>query len=215
MLYFAAEIVTNFFKTINEYNFPYCLMRNLQNELPDSLEKGKDIDILIPYQNKDDFGNYLRANGFQNKNHPLKNDIFLYNTYPFEMYENNLGLLIDVNYSLSVRSLNRGEWIPLHKKIQEKAFEDLRIHSNGKIQYNTLSFEIELISLITRCIFDYNHFPKRYRNRITELIKCVEHDLLIYLLELIFFRYSKYLYDLLIKMEYDIIFESYLKFKDY
>ena len=31
---------------------------------------------------------YLRANGFQNKNHPLKNDIFLYNTYPFEMYEN-------------------------------------------------------------------------------------------------------------------------------
>ncbi len=57
MSFVEGKELINIFRLLNESSLPYILMRNINNELPSSLEVGKDIDILINKSDEKEFIN--------------------------------------------------------------------------------------------------------------------------------------------------------------
>ena len=43
----SSEEIESFFLLLKDNRIPHILLRNINNELPKKLKKGKDIDILL------------------------------------------------------------------------------------------------------------------------------------------------------------------------
>jgi len=207
-------MITDFFNNINSSKINYILIRNISNELPNALQVGKDIDLLVKYNDRKKIVQFLNKNGYRKINHPLKNDLFLYGVNPFEMF-NKYDVLIDLNYQLTCRSLNAGEWIPLDRKIQDSAWKNKMIHEYNQLRYFKLGIEDEFVSLISRSIFDKREFQPAYINTINQCLLNIDKENVIEKLELIFFRYTPILFEKIQNNDYNSIIESYLAFKAY
>ena len=127
MYLIRSKELINIFTLLNKEKIEYLLMRNINNELPNNLEIGKDIDILVYKKDEKQFVNFFKANNYETINHPFKYDIFLYGVDRFEFkYNNNNNILFDLNFQIAVRSLDAGQWIPLDQSIQESAWKNRR-----------------------------------------------------------------------------------------
>ena len=213
----SNEII-NFFDELNKNSIEYLLIRNMNDELPYKLERKKDIDILLKKDSKN-IANFLRVinnNGFKKKLHPNRNDIFLYSCDKFIFYYNNKNkIYIDIQYELLCRSLNKGEWLPLDKKIQESAWKNKKQISERKFTYWKLSDEDELVTLIARSVLDKKEFLKNYKKRIEELYTKTNIENIIPKLKLIFFKYTMSLIQQIEERNFDNIVDNYYKFKEY
>ena len=208
--------IVNFFKSINESKIDYILIRNISNEIPEFLQEGKDIDLLINYRDHEMVHLFLQKNNFKRIPHPHRNNIFLYGVNKFNFFINSDKVILDLNYQLACRSTDAGQWIPLDQTIQQSAWRNKKfITINKDFGYWSLSFEDEFITLITRSVFDKNEFNQPYVKRIRELYQSINIKEVILKLELIFFKFTPYLLDLIDKDKYDIIVNHYLTFKDY
>ena len=78
-----------------------------------------------------------------------------------------------------------------------------------------LSIEDEFVHLITRCVFDKKEFNNGYIERIEQLKKVINSNIVLSKFEVVFFKYSKLLFEQINKKEYDKIITNYLQFKDY
>ena len=216
MKYISKNSIVNFFNLINKSNIDYILLRNISNELPDCLKEGKDIDLLINNIDKKKVQLFLEENNFRKIPHPHRNNIFLYGVNKFNFYKNTDKVLLDINYQLACRSTDAGQWIPLDQTIQQSAWKDKKFVSiNKDFGYWALSSEDEFITLITRSIFDKNEFNQAYIKRIQHLYQAINIDDVTLKLELIFFKYTPYLLDLIAQNKYDIIINDYLTFNQY
>lgn len=209
------KAIIDFFDNINMSSLNYILIRNINNELPSGLAIGKDIDLLVHYNERTKFINFLIENGFKNIRHPLFNDIFLYGVNKFELFVNKDNVLLDLNYQLACRSLNANEWIPLDSKIQDNAWRNKIIYKSSQISYYSLNAEDEFIVLVTRSIFDKREFQKGYIERIDELINFIDLDDVIDKLQLIFFKFVPVLISMLKKRQYNTILDRYISFSEY
>ena len=117
MSYVNPKSIIDIFNNLNAAGLKYILIRNINSKLPNNLRIGKDIDLLVPHNERSKFIIFLIEKGFTNIRHPFCNDIFLYGTNKFEKFVNKDNMLLDLNYQLACRSLNAGEWIPLDYKI--------------------------------------------------------------------------------------------------
>ena len=122
MNFIQASELKKIFKLLNEAEVNYILMRNLGNEIPSNLIIGKDIDILINRSEKNKIIKFLNSNEYKIINHPLKNATFLYGVDKFEFLfnKNNKILFEDLNFQISVKSLDFGQIIPLDQSIQNR-----------------------------------------------------------------------------------------------
>jgi hypothetical protein len=208
--------IVSFFKLLNKYNINYVLLRNINNEIPNKLKEGKDIDLLMRFDERDNNISFLEENGFRKLKHPHRNNIYLYGVNKFEFYQNKLKVLIDVNYQVACRSIDAGQWIPLDQEIQESIWLNKRfVENKDGLSYWTLSFEDEFVTLITRCIFDKEKFEEFYINRINELVEVVKLDKVMSKFKLIYFKFSSRLISLIKEKEFDHIINEYLSFKEY
>jgi hypothetical protein len=144
------------FEQLNSSNLDYLLLRNINQELPGKLKEGKDIDLLVHKDDLEKWIPFFKTIGFNVIQHPLRNDVFLYETDPFVfLLHKESGLIIDLNFQLCVRSLDKGQWIPLDQEIQLSAFENKIFEETPLgLNYWTLGKEDRFITLITRSIFD-------------------------------------------------------------
>lgn len=215
MSYVNPKSIIDIFNNLNAAGFRYILIRNINSELPNNLRIGKDIDLLVPYNERSKFINFLIEKGFKNIRHPHCNDIFLYGANKFEFFVNKDNVLLDLNYQLACRSLNAGEWIPLDQKIQDSAWKNKKINKNDKFTYYSLGAEDEFVVLVTRSIFDKKEFQKGYIERIDELINVIDVNDVIAKFQLIFFKFTFVLLSMLKKRQYEMILHQYISFSEY
>jgi hypothetical protein len=71
------------FEQLNSSNLDYLLLRNINQELPGKLKEGKDIDLLVHKDDLEKWIPFFKTIGFNVIQHPLRNDVFLYETDPF------------------------------------------------------------------------------------------------------------------------------------
>ena len=209
-----ADEIKKVFKLLNDNNIDYILLRNTNNEIPNALKVGKDIDLLVKDNILIDF---LRKQNFNVVSHPHRNNIYLYGVKKFVFMKNESNnIIFDLHFQIAVRSLDAGQWIPLDQKIQESAWKNKRFEKiDEDFGYWTLSYNDEFISLIARSIFDKREFQEGYIKRIEELkskidLKDVEEKL-----KLVFFKYTPYLLEQIEKKQYNNIIKNYIQFKEY
>lgn len=207
----------NIFNHLNDTGLNYILIRNINRELPDGLEVGKDIDLLVDKKDEKEFINFFHKYDYQTIEHPFKNDIFLYGVDKFEFkYNNNNNILFDLNFQIAVRSLDAGQWIPLDQMIQESAWQNRRFEKQSDdFGYWTLGYEDEFIALVARSIFDKKEFQQGYINRIEELFPIIDKNDVINKFNLVFFKFTPYLIEMIEKKDYQNIITNYLQFKEY
>ena len=122
-------------------------------------------------------------------------------------------LHLDVCFQMSCRSLNDGEWIPLDESIQKSSFQNKREVESPWLY--ELSYEDELIHLVTRSIFDKKKFESPYIERIEFLISKIKVDSFSEKCEKVFFKFSSSLISLIEQKKFSEIRIKYLSFKDY
>lgn len=215
MNYVSSIAIIDFFNKLYLSNIDYILTRNIDDELPNSLKIGKDIDLLLKYKDRKTVIAFLQDSEFKKAVHPHHTNVFLYGVNEFEFFINNENLLIDINYQLTCRSLNAGEWIPLDKEIQKSAWENRVYIENSKFSYYSLCHNDEFVTLITRCVFDKNGFSKIYIERIDELLEIIDEGNVLYKLGLIFFKYAPCLIEQVKRRAFNKIIKNYISFKDY
>lgn len=215
MKFVKSTSILDFFDKVNASKIDYILVRNINNELPYALKIGKDIDLLVKYNDRKKITQFLTENHYKKINHPHKNGIFLYGVKPFEMFINSDNVLIDLNYQLTCRSLNAGEWLPLDQKIQVSAWKNRFFIKNNGLHCFRLGVDDEFVTLVARAIFDKGIFQTTYINEINEYLEKINKQNVIAKLELIFFKYTPLLLEQIQNNEYGSIIENYLSFKEY
>jgi hypothetical protein len=203
---------------LNQSKLNYIITWNINSELPSSLKVGKDIDILIKKNDEKKYINFFHSHNYQTTNHPFKYDIFLYGVDRFEYKymnkDNNIDF--DVVFQLAVRSLDAGQFIPLDQTIQDSAWKNKRFERlSDDFGYWTLSYEDELVCLTARAIFDKREFKSGYIKRINELLKLIDKTEVLEKLNMIFFKYTPYLFKYIEDRNYNEIIKNYLMFKEY
>ncbi len=212
-----SEELINVFNLLNESKLNYILLRNIDNELPISLTVGKDIDILVHKKDEKEFIDFFNTHKYQKIKHPHENNIFLYGVNKFQFIHNKFNnILFDLNFQIAVRSLDSGQWIPLDQIIQESAWENRRFEKvDDKFGYWTLSYNDEFITLLARSIFDKREFQQGYINRINELYSKIDIDDVVEKLNMVFFKFTPYLLEMIENKDFDNIINKYLTFKEY
>ena len=210
--------IVSIFNLLNSKGMEYILLRNIDNELPDGLKIGKDIDILVHKKDESKFIDFFDLHGYSAIKHPFRNNVFLYSADKFEFKYNNKNnnILFDLNFQILVKSLDAGQWIPLDNNIQLSAWENKRLeHQEGGISYWTLSYEDEFVCLVARSIFDIKEFKEGYIKRIINLLPLIDKNSVILKFNLIFFKFTPHLMKLIEKNQYKNIIKKYLAFRDY
>lgn len=216
MDYLSSDLIKDSFKTLNESKIPYLLIRNINNELPNNLLPGKDIDILIRSEDLARMLTYLKSNSYKERPHPWRNDIFLYALPKFRFMVKN-ELIFDFCTKLSCRSINQGEWLPLDNFIQQKAWETRTLKDFDGIEYSTVSKEVEIVTLIVRSIFDKNRFESGYEYRIKELLTFnLDQKTVSEMLSLVFFSAAGFIWDSIkTRDDFSEIYKDYISYKKY
>jgi hypothetical protein len=201
---------------LTDSNMPFRLLRNINNELPGHLKSGKDIDILVRWNDIARLEHFLKKIRFNRVPSPHRLDQFLYGVHPLRFYKHNLlNFYIDCHFELACRSLNQGEWIPLDRKIQTRAWEKPSLCNIGGVFVPMLPSICEYLHLLTRCIFDKRNFDAGYIRRIEELTNYLCVDELLEAMQPVFFKFTSHLLELLRDKRYGEIVLSHIRFTEY
>ncbi len=211
-----AHRITTVLSALAESGVPYRLLRNINDELPEKLIEGKDIDLLFYWNDRNKIERFLKQNSFRKISHPLRKNKFLYGVHPFEFYKHvSADFFIDCHFELACRSLNQGEWIPLDSKIQQQAWSSCTSYPIGGIRVLGLPHACECLHLLTRCIFDKRQFTDGYIRRIEELSDMLNDAELMTVFKPVFFKFSEMLLQLLRTKRHEEIIHAHLRFKEY
>jgi len=212
----SGEIIS-IFEKLNSHQIEYILLRNIDNELPNQLRQGKDIDLLVKKNsNNKKLYKLLKDEGYKEIRHPHKNDIYLYSSDKFIFQFNKKNKIrLDLQTQILCRSLNLGEWLPLHQEIQDSAWANKKKYTEGQLSYWGLSYDDEFICLIVRSVFDKRMFLNGYIKKIIDLYPLINLENVTFKLELVFFKYTSLLLNKIKNHEFDSILIDYIKFKEY
>ena len=208
------ELVTNVLRKFNDVGIRYALLRSSIDYQIIEIQDWADIDILVHPDNRDKAHNILRENGFI-VDPRLNRHTYLYGVAPFRYYRSfSAKIAIDVVYQLTCKSLNDGEICPLHKEIQEKAFQ------NDADKYEVikkLPKAVEVVYEFTYTLFNKNGNEEKLRDiyKKVEQVQDKDKDELEYMLGLVYFRFAPVIIDKFKNKEVANIKQDYLKFKDY
>jgi len=216
MTVIAKDYIKEAFDLLNTSGLEYLLMWNIDGELPESLPEGKDVDILIRKEQETELVGFLEAHDYEEIAHPFRDDVFLYSVDKFrKMRHRKNNVLLDLNFQLTCRSLNAGEWIPLDQTIQESAWENKRFQEETGFSRWTLGVEDEYVTLLARAVFTKRIFDEGYRASIDRLRNKVDERDVLQKLEKVFFKFAPYLIAQVRKGEYDTIVKNYIQFREY
>ena len=208
--------VVELFDALNDSAQEYILMRNNLNELPDQLETGKDIDILIRWVERDQFFATLDKLGYRNLHHPHYENVFLYGVKKYEFFQNpENGIIVDVHFDLACRSLNAGEWIPLDQEIQLSAWENRQLIQFERMKAWMLGNEDLFVALIVRSVFDKKEFRIEYTAEIRRLLPLIQRNQVLEKLYLVFFKFAPLLLQMVEVGDFDHIVTTYMTYSDY
>lgn len=216
MINIDTHVIGNLFQKLNENYIQYVLIKNIGEELPDKLKYGKDIDILLDFEHDDRYARCMKEMGFEDIVHPESEETgwqMLYGVHNPKKKKIPNSLEVDVHYELAVQSIQKRQWCPLDKMINQRVWKCKQWDSNlncWKLDEKTL-----LVYLIARCVFDKETFSEAYKDEINKRESMLDDSEVTAMLERVFFRYTPYLIREIKAQEYDTIVKKYLAFDKY
>ncbi len=219
MNYIPAQEIKDFFTQLNSSGIDYVLIKNIADELPNQLQDGKDIDILVKENQIKEFEKFMRSHNYKKRIHPYGKKVgwnFVYKLPESQFWKlnnNQFTLYIDVCFKLCCKSLMPKVWIPLDNYINEniwinKIFDE---ENNWWIMDN----ESQIVYLITRSVFDKKEFNSKYITEIEQRKNLLKNESVKLKLSKIFFKYTDSLIAQIENNNYDQIVNNYLTFKEY
>lgn len=207
------------FQLFNDSKIEYALMTNNNDELPDNLLSGKDIDILVSPLQIELLDSILQKNNYIQIPHPKGKSNgwgFSYGSIEHQKWKKQwveYDLELDIQFQLMCSSLQPNIWIPLDRSINEDAFK-LRTF-NSTLSCYELDDETRLIYLIARCVFDKNTFNDIYIKEIEKRSGLLSDKSFQIKMKKVFFNYSERIIQLLCEKKYNDIIHDYITFKNY
>lgn len=208
------EHIKAFFRLLNEKKIAYVLPKNDGNLIPDAVEDGKDIDIIVMPEDYEKFLNAMLQADFERLPGESKKYFFLYKLRP-DLYLKKDDAFFHAYDKLSCVSLtNMGlSKIPLDDTIQDYLWKN-RIWDE-KNRWWIANDKITLLFLVVRSVFDKKFFRPIYVQEIETRKNILDSLEFITLCKPIFFKYTSRLIQLLKAGRYDEIPQDYLHFCDY
>lgn len=219
MEYIDRDIIVSFFKALNDGGLRYVLIRNTGGELPDGLQNGKDIDILIHHDDIEAFMKLMKQENFQKKIPPfgqLAGWNLSYQMHDFLFYKKKKSLYqfyIDVCQELCCHSTMPNVWIPLDRKIQEDAWEYRWF--DAEKGWWCLDERTAFIAYLVKAVFDKQRFNPGYIESIKSRLYLLDDTMTKERLELIFFKYTDRLIAMLKREAFDKIIADYYGYREY
>lgn len=215
--YINPILINDFFDGLNKANVSYVLIKNIDNELPEKLKAGKDIDILVEKSSMKTFRTYMRMKA-RKIIHPYGKEMGWRNIYGLEDFEfwrlkTYDDVFVDVSNKLCCHSLMPQIWIPLDNKIQEDIWKNKVFDKQNK--WWRIDDNVLYIYLVVRCVFDKKIFPDIYKLEIEKKKNIVDMNIVRSYFKVIFFSFTDKLMEMLDHREYDLIVETYIKYKNY
>jgi hypothetical protein len=215
MKYSSREDVAELISTLNQAPAEWLLLRNSGGELPDRLPDGKDVDVLARFESRGEMQRFLEGRGYTRVRHPLRSEKRLYGVHPFEMYRTRRGVLLDVCFDIAVRSLDRGQWIPLDQLIQASAWENRVFRRLATQDVPMLGNEDLFVTMVARCMFDKREFSAWHSDTLSRLLATGDEKKILDRLGVIFFGYGQRLLDHIRAKRFALIVRDYLSYSDY
>lgn len=219
MEYIDCDIIKSFFEVLNVSGLKYALIRNTGGELPDRLQDGKDIDILVNHEDISCFMKLMKQENFQRRVPPfgiLAGWQLAYQMHDFLFYkkrDTSYQLYIDVCQELCCHSVMPNIWITLDRQIQEDAWIYRRFDKEKG--WWCLDDRTTVIVYLVKAIFDKRQFSPGYIESIEPRISLLDDPILEERLRLVFFRYTDRLMEMLRKGNFDRIVADYYGFMNY
>jgi len=195
----------------NVTNNRFVSIRN-HDLIPHQSSMDNDIDLLIPAIFMQSLVDKLSSFGYEIYQ---DNNQCMYGAQPHvHLKHHTLNVHFDIVTGLYYRSIaNKNIFINIDTKLTDKML-------NNKIKVDTIYRNIphpndEIVHLVCHCIFDKNKTTDRYKDRIIELTKNIDPDIVHDLLKLIFYKASNLIFSKVINHEVEDLYESYITFKDY
>jgi hypothetical protein len=213
-----SKHIEDFFVALNSSGINYVLIKNINNELPNNLENGKDIDILVHANSKILF-EALMSESFIAITQPLGTAngwSFAYGLIPYQFWKRkNIkeDLYVDASFALSCKSLTPKIWIPLDKKIQQSVWDNKFF--DKELNFWRIDYKNLFVYLLVRCIFDKKIFSDLYIKEIENHKNFLSDNYVLDVLHLIFFNFTSTLVKLLKTGMYEKIINEYISFKEY
>ncbi len=219
MEFIPAQIINDFFENLNKSNIDYVLLRNMSDELPNSLENGKDIDILVKENQIANFQHFMKTHNFRKSTYPYGKARGWCMTY--KLPEPQTWLLkntkyifkIDATFKMKCRSITPKVLIPLDNCINEDVWKNKLF--DEKKNWWILDDETTLIHILSRAIFDKKEFKPDYISEIEKRKALLKNDSVRYKLSKVFFKYTDLLISQVENGSYENIVNNYLTFKEY
>jgi len=217
MNYINSIYIKKLFEGLNNSGVVYALIKNVGKELPYNLMSGKDIDIIVHKDSMCQFHEYMDKIG-RKIIHPLGKEYGWENLYgldEFEFWRLNTfdDIYIDVTNKLCCHSLMPKKWIPLDNIIQMDLWKNKIFDINNN--WWRMDDDVLFVYLVIRCVFDKKYFSPTYKSEIQNQLKSINEEIVVKYLRVVFFNFTEKLMLMLKNEEYDSIFNSYIKFREY
>lgn len=213
------EYIDSFFNLLNENEIEYLLIKNIADELPYSLQNGKDIDILVRLENREKFTECMGAHGFLYREPPLGISggwSFGYQLPQYQFWQ--LGgikqvFYIDVCFKLMCKSLSPKMWVPLDESINTHAWQNKEW--NETLKCWQMGEKTLFVYLFARCVFDKHTFSEKYIAEIEKRKHLLSDAEVVAMIRTIFYKFTDTLVQLVTEKRYDEIINKYITFVNY
>lgn len=218
-MFIGRQHILEFFEALNHSSIDYVLIKNVGNELPEHLEDGKDIDILVRTEHTEKFAKFMENHNFCIIDHPWgrkKGWNFGYQLPEHQFWKKrgiDETLYIDASFKLSCKSLMPKTWIPLDQCINQDIWRN-RVFDD-KNSWWIMDDRTIFIYLIVRSIFDKSNFKDVYIEDIEKMLYLLDEDEVINKLKRVFFKYTDRLIELLKEKRYTDIVDDYICYTEY
>lgn len=219
MEYIASEHINKFFDDLNKSGIQYVLIKNIGGELPNYLEDGKDIDILVLNSEQGRFSQFMKEHDFESLDPPMgrKNGWnFAYRLPEYQFWKKRnikYTFYIDASFKLACKSLMPNMWIPLDQKINNDIWKNKVFDS--KNNWWIMDEKTIFVYMIARSILDKHMFKDVYISDIEKKRFLLDDAEIREKLSLIFFKYTDHLIELIKNGSYATIFDDYIAFTEY
>lgn len=192
--------------TLNNSNIDYVLLENK------FAEKINNYDFLIK---NDDYVKIFEECGLCKSNFKNK-ESFWYGASKPRVWLLSNGDKVSVYRQIVVRSLTAGIWIPIDKVIQKSAFDNkLKTDFANDVYAFELCDLDKMIYIISKAVFTTKVFSGNDISFISEKIKEVDIEQLVYRLDKVFFKFTEKLMGHIKNGSFNQILYDYLRFKEY
>lgn len=214
-MYYRKSHVLDLFAVLANAGIPWILPWTILSTLPSKVPYGKDIDLLTQDDHEPLLGLYLRSHGFTQIPHPYRDQVHLYGTKPPLRFLSPTKLPIDISSKVTVRSLDAGQWIPIHQTLHDSIWTSAYTAKIESTEIMVPCNEDLLVCMICRSIFNKHSFSDDTISYIQQTLPSASYDQMLSKLELVFYSFAPYLLHQIKASRFDSILSTYYAFSTY